>query len=97
MAFKEFKYPDVLGTFGLTWHTTLNLFPGVPPVEPEPAVVRVLGMVSPLASTRNTEKARSEWMTALVLGDTWARYGGQISLYSGADFPADIGPIPSAA
>ena len=89
MSFREFKYPDLLATFGLSWRTTLNLFPDVPPVAPDPAVVRVLGLVSPLASTLNTEKARSEWMTALVLGDFWARYGGQISLYSGADFQAD--------
>ena len=89
MSFREFKYPDVLTTFGLTWRTGLNLFAGVPPVAPDAAVVRVLGQMSPLASTLNTEKARSEWMTALVLGDFWARYGGQISLYSGADFQAD--------
>ena len=89
MAFRDFKHPDLLVTFGLTWRTTVNLFAGVPPVTPDPAVVHLLNLVSPLATTLNNEKARSEWMTALVLGDFWARYGGQISLYSGADFQAD--------
>jgi hypothetical protein len=60
-----------------------------PPVEPDPAAVHMLGLVAPLASTLNTEKARSEWMTALVLEYFWSRYKGQISLDSGADFQAD--------
>ncbi len=89
MAFRDFKHPELLRTFGLTWRTTVDLFGGVTLVAPDPAVVRVLGLMNPLASTLNTEKARSEWMTALVLGDFWARYAGQISLYSGADFQAD--------
>lgn len=89
MAFRDFKHPELLRTFGLTWRTGVNVFADVPPVEPDPAVVHILNLVSPLASTLNTEKARSEWMTAVVLGDFWARYGGQISLYSGADFQAD--------
>jgi hypothetical protein len=42
-----------------------------------------------LAATINTEKARSEWMIAPLLGDFWSRYHAQISLFSGADFDAD--------
>lgn len=89
MAFRDFKHPELLRTFGLTWRTGMNLFAAVPPVEPDSAIRHTLTALAPLATTLNTEKARSEWMTALVLGEFWARYGGQISLYSGADFQAD--------
>jgi hypothetical protein len=89
MAFGDFKYPELLQQFGLTWQTVPNLFAGVPPVEPAPAFRETMVIVSQLASIVNTEKARSEWMIAPLLGDFWSRYRGQLSLFSGADFQAD--------
>lgn len=91
MAFGDFKYPDLLQQFGLTWQTVPNLFAGVPSVEPAPAFRETMVIVSQLASIVNTEKARSEWMIAPLLGDFWSRYRGQLSLFSGADFQADPG------
>lgn len=89
MAFIDFHYPDVVTQLNLTWQTSPDLFAGVAPVPPGPAFRDTLAVVTPLAATVNTEKARSEWMTALVLGDWWSRYGGQVSLFSGTDFQAD--------
>ena len=89
MAFSDFHYPDVVGQLGLTWQTASDLFAGVPAVPVGPAFRDTLAVVTPLAATVNTEKARSEWMTALVLGDWWSRYRGQVSLFSGTDFQAD--------
>lgn len=89
MAFSDFKYPDVLREFGLTWQTAENLFAGVQAVPPTPSIREVMAATANLATTINTEKARSEWMIAPVLGDFWSRYHGQISLFSGADFDAD--------
>ncbi|MBX9582529.1 MAG: hypothetical protein K2X87_19665 [Gemmataceae bacterium] len=89
MAFSDFKYPDVVRQLGLTWRTHPDLFAAVPPVPSGPPFRDTLAVVSPLAATVNTEKARSEWMTALVLGDLWSRYGGQVSLFSGNDFQGD--------
>jgi hypothetical protein len=89
MAFGDFKYPAVVQQFGLTWQTVTDLFTTVPPVAPSPTFQEIAKRISRLAVVNNTEKARSEWMIAPLLGDFWARYNDQISLFSGADFEAD--------
>lgn len=89
MAFSDFQYPDVLDRFGLTWEATPNLFAGVAPVSPSPEFTAWFGVGAPLAVTINNEKARSEWLIAPILGEFWRRYAGQISLFSGVEFPAD--------
>ena len=89
MAFGDFKYPDVLREFGLNWQTVEDLFEGVPSVTASPAFRDTMVSMARLAATINTEKARSEWMIAPLLGDFWSRYHAQISLFSGADFDAD--------
>lgn len=89
MAFNDFKYPGVVQQFGLTWQTTLDMFAGVPGVPPSATFQQTLAVVESLAEIVNTEKARSEWLVAPLLGDFWARYRGRISLFSGSDFQAD--------
>jgi hypothetical protein len=89
MAFSDFKYPDVLQQFGLTFDNAEDLFPAVVPVPPNPPLRQWLPITVPLASTLSSEKARSEFMIAPVLADFWSRYHGRIGLYSGMNFPAD--------
>lgn len=89
MAFGDFKYPDVLQQFGLTFDNAEDLFPTVVPVPPNPPLRQWLPITVPLASTLSSEKARSEFMIAPVLADFWSRYHGRIGLYSGMNFPAD--------
>jgi hypothetical protein len=89
MAFGDFQYPDVVAQFGLTWQTVDDLFAGVTSVAPSPTFQQSIATGARLAVIVNTEKARSEWMIAPLLGDFWARYHGQISLFSGAEFQAD--------
>jgi hypothetical protein len=89
MAFEDFKYPDVLREFELVWRSVEDMFAGMPAVTPIPAFRDTMNMTARLAATVNTEKARSEWMIAPLLGDFWSRYHAQISLFSGADFDAD--------
>jgi hypothetical protein len=89
MAYSDFRYPAVLAGLGLTLRPTEDMFAGVPPRPAGPAVRQLLAVTAPLATTVNTEKARSEWMVAPVLGEFWSAYHGRIGLYSGADFPAD--------
>lgn len=89
MAFSDFRYPAVLRELGLTLRPDENLFAGVPPRPAGPTVRHAIDTTAPLAVTINTEKARSEWMVAPVLGEFWAGYHGQVGLYSGAEFPAD--------
>lgn len=89
MAFSDFKYPDLVAQFGLTRESVEDLFAGVPPVPPGEGLRAALPANVRLASVVSTEKARSEWMVAPILSDLWARYHGQIGVYSGANFSAD--------
>jgi hypothetical protein len=89
MAFSDFKYPDVITHFGLTYEAADDLFAEVPSVPLADATRQTLATTSRLATTINTEKARSEWLIAPLLGDLWGRYHGRVGLYSGVDFQAD--------
>jgi hypothetical protein len=89
MAFGDFTYPEVFARLGLTFDNVENMFAGVPPVAASAALVQQLAISTPLATTLNTEKARSEWMIAPILADFWGRYRGRIGLYSGVTFNAD--------
>ncbi len=89
MAFGDFKYPDVFQQLGLTFDNADNLFTTVAPMAASTLLRQQLRITAPLASTINTEKARSEWLVAPVLADFWARYHGRIGLYSGVTFVAD--------
>jgi hypothetical protein len=90
MAFSDFTYPQVIQQFGLVWQTAEDLFATVPSATPSPNFQQTMSALSRLAVIVNTEKARSEWMIAPLLGEFWSRYHGQISLFSGADFQADV-------
>lgn len=90
MAFSDFQYPDVLRQFGLTHATASDLFAEVPAVPLSQGLAMSLPAAVRLASVVSTEKARSEWMIAPLLADFWARYRGQIGVYSGVNFVADV-------
>ena len=89
MAFSDFQYPDVLKQLGLTFASASDLFAAVSSVPAGPSLIADLPAFSRLALASGTEKARSEWLIAPVLGDAWARYDGRISLYSGTGFSAE--------
>jgi len=89
MAYSDFTLPQVLQTFHLTAQTTLKLFVQVPDAPVSPTLRDSLDKYATLALLINTEKARSEWLIAPILGEVWQRCGGQISLYSGIDFNVD--------
>jgi hypothetical protein len=89
MAYSDFTLPQVLQTFHLTVQTRLDLFTGVPDAAVRPALRDTLARNITLALAINTEKARSEWLIAPILGDLWESGRGQISLFSGVDFNVD--------
>ena len=89
MAFSNFTLQSAQADFGLTITTSRPLFADVPPVDPGPAVRHVLDTTGQLALTVNTEKARSEWLIAPVLGEMWARTRHAVCLLSGVDFSVD--------
>jgi hypothetical protein len=88
MAYSDFEYPKVIDDLGLT-RTAADLFPGVPPVEPLPATAGSLRVGTRLATSADTEAARTTWLVGPVLLDFWSRYDGRVGLYAGAELYAD--------
>ena len=72
MAFSNFTLQSAQEQFGLNLTTNESLFPGVRPVDAGPLVHGMLATLGELALSVNTEKARSEWLIAPVLGELWS-------------------------
>jgi hypothetical protein len=89
MAFSNFTLETAILNFGLTMSTSQSLFETVPPVPVGSSVEHTLEKLGQLALTVNTEKARSEWLIAPVLGEVWVRAKHTICLLSGVDFTVD--------
>jgi hypothetical protein len=89
MAYNNFTLQSAQAAFGLTLTTSQPLFAGVPPVDVGPVTRHVLASLGQLALRVNTEKARSEWIIAPVLGELWVRARHTICLFSGVDFTVD--------
>ncbi|MGL6094321.1 MAG: hypothetical protein ACRC7O_00785 [Fimbriiglobus sp.] len=88
MTFSDFKYPAVVTELGLS-EQSADLFAGVPAATPGPFAQAVRQSGARLGAMANTEKARSEWMVAPVLGDVWAAAEGRVNLHSGVDLDGD--------
>ncbi len=89
MAYSNFTLPSALEQFGLNLTTSEPLFSGVRAVDAGPRVHQTLETLGQLALSVNTEKARSEWLIAPVLGELWLRARRTICLLSGVDFTFD--------
>jgi co-chaperonin GroES (HSP10) len=89
MAFSSFTLPLAQEQFGLTLETSQPLFPNVCLVEAGAELHRNLDTLGQLALRMNTEKARSEWLIAPVLGEMWVRAQRTVCLLSGVDFSFD--------
>src|SRR4051794_21741685 len=90
MAYSDFTLPRVQAEFGLTVRTASDLFADVPPAPLDPAFRATVFRQSRLALAINTEKARSEWLIAPVLGELWRQASDRVSLYSGVSLDADV-------
>lgn len=89
MAYGDFSLKDVKTRFGLTTVEDVDLFASVPEVAPTDRLAGLLRDYHPIALAINTEKARSEYLIAPVLGEVRLRLGSGVSLFSGTEFPAD--------
>ena len=83
MAFSNFTLQSAQEQFGLNLKTNEALFPGVRPVAAGASVHANLETFGQLALSVNTEKARSEWLIAPILGELWVRARRTICLHSG--------------
>ena len=89
MAYSNFTLETVKKEFQLELVELAGIFAEIEPVVPSTLLTTMLVKKVPLATTINTEKARSELIVADVLFELWEQFNMRISLFSGIDFNVD--------
>lgn len=89
MAYSDFTLERVENELGVTLETSGNLFGTIEPIPPSEWLVQTLDRLMPLALRVNSEKARSEFIIAPVLGEVQYQVKSAISLFSGKEFNVD--------
>lgn len=89
MSYSDFTIDDLKTKLGLTLVQDEELFPPLltHPVSDE--TKNYIRRHTPLALAIDTEKARSEYILAPLLGELHLAYHTQLSLFSGIDFTVD--------
>ena len=89
MAYNKFTLSKVKKQFGLTLNSAEALFSQAKPIQVSSLLQETLTEFTPLAVAIDTEKARSEWIIAPILGELRRQLKGQMSLFSGINFQVD--------
>lgn len=90
MAYSDFKtIAQASAAFGLTIHNGSGLFGQTLPIEPSKQLVEDIQFDLDLATTIDTEKARSELLITPIFKEIRKRYPGQLSFFSGSMFNVD--------
>jgi hypothetical protein len=89
VAYSDFTLERVENELGVTVATIGNLFGSIEAVAPSEWLVQTLERLMPLALRVNSEKARSEFIIAPVLGEVQYQVRSSISLFSGKEFNVD--------
>jgi hypothetical protein len=89
VAYSDFTLERVENELGVTVVTIGNLFGSIEAVAPSEWLVQTLERLMPLALRVNSEKARSEFIIAPVLGEVQYQVRSSISLFSGKEFNVD--------
>ncbi len=89
MAYSEFTLQTVEENFELDFVEQSGIFAEIEPVSLSAELTNTLARNVPLATTINTEKARSELIVSNVLVELREHFDRKISLFSGIDFNVD--------
>ncbi len=89
MAYSDFDLRTAVHTFGLTENRTTDLFAAVEPLEPGEFLRLWLNEFAPVALGVNSEKARSEFIIAPILGEAKRRAGTTLTVLPGVTFEVD--------
>jgi len=89
MAFSDFDLRRALQAFALVEQRDLDLFAGVPPLEPSPFLRVWLDEFAPVAVGVNSEKARSEFIIAPFLAEARRRAVGPVNVLPGVTLDID--------
>ncbi len=90
MAYSNFTLDTVIREFELDYVEHASIFAEIEPVELSAELTNTLARNVPLATTINTEKARSELIVSNVLVELREQFDCKISLFSGNDFNVDV-------
>lgn len=89
MAYSDFTLNRVKSELGVTVFEGISLFADVVPVEPSSYLKEGLKRAERFVTLVNTEKARSEFLIAPILGEVLERVKKSGSLFSGTEFNVD--------
>jgi hypothetical protein len=89
MAYSNFSITQLEKKFGLDITLKAGLFEEVQPVVISPLLAELFKENIPLALAISTEKARSEFIVAPMLGELRKLLRHEVSLFSGVDFNVD--------
>jgi hypothetical protein len=89
MAYSDFTLAKVRESFNLNLEEDRNLFSDVEAIAPSSLLQEILEEYLTLAIAINSEKSRSEFIIAPVLGEVRRLSKHQISLFSGKEFNVD--------
>ncbi|MFN5964536.1 MAG: hypothetical protein ACK46E_05245, partial [Pseudanabaena sp.] len=89
MAYSDFTLAKVREAFDLIIEEDRDLFAEVPKAQPSELLSMILKEYLNLAIAINSEKSRSEFIIAPILGEIRRLSGYQVSLFSGKEFNVD--------
>jgi hypothetical protein len=89
MAYSDFTLAKVREAFNLVIEEDRDLFAEVPQAQPSELLSMILKEYLNLAIAINSEKSRSEFIIAPILGEIRRLSGYQVSLFSGKEFNVD--------
>ena len=89
MAYSDFTLTKVKKELGLIVKEGKSLFETVTPVPPSSYLQESLRRSEPFVTLVNTEKVRSEFLIAPILGEVRTQLQPSISLFSGTEFNVD--------
>ncbi|NMF56747.1 hypothetical protein [Pseudanabaena yagii] len=90
MAYSDFTLARVKEDLGLLIKEGESLFAEVEPVTPSDYLRETLKRAESFVTLVNTEKVRSEFLIAPVLGEVRAQLQPSVSLFSGTEFNVDV-------
>ncbi|HTU92631.1 MAG TPA: hypothetical protein VMF69_21295 [Gemmataceae bacterium] len=89
MSFQDFDLPSAQRDFGLSIDAMQSLFRQIPPLTISEGLRQFWLNIQPLGLSLITEKARSEFLVAPLLGEVWHRSQRQIAVLSGVPLSVD--------
>ena len=89
MSYSEFTMDDLKSRFHLNFIQDESLFPDTAPFPISAELKKYLETYMPLALAIDTEKARSEFIVAPLLGELKMQHRDELSLFSGIEFNVD--------